>query len=84
LGKSCERRRNERRFATYALGLMWRRRAEKAWSRWQARACPNHGGCHAAHERLTYFTRAPEWSDRDVRRGPRRYALPADERLGEL
>jgi len=35
------------------------------------------GGVNAAHERLTYFTRGAEWSDRDVRREAARYALAA-------
>jgi len=42
-----------------------------------ARACPNPEGVNAAHERLTYFTRGAEWSDRDVRREAARYALAA-------
>jgi len=35
------------------------------------------GGCQCRHERLTYFTRGAEWSDRDVRREAARYALAA-------
>jgi len=39
---------------------------------------PQPGGSStAAHERLTYFTRGAEWSDRDVRREAARYALAA-------
>jgi SRSO17 transposase len=63
-------------FATYALGLMGdgeRKSAEPM----AARACPDPNGVNAAHERLTYFTRSAEWSDRDVRREAARYALAA-------
>jgi len=42
-----------------------------------ARACPNPEGVDAAHERLTYFTRGAEWSDRDVRGEAARDALAA-------
>jgi len=48
----------------------------KAWSRWR-RAHVQPEGVNAAHERLTYFTRGAEWSDRDVRREAARYALAA-------
>jgi len=34
-------------------------------------------GCQCRQERLTYFTRGPEWSDRDVRPRGARYALAA-------
>ncbi len=33
----------------------------------------------AAHQRLTYFTRSAEWSDRDVRREAARYAGVGNE-----
>ena len=61
-------------FATYALGLMGdgeRKSAEPM----AARACPDPELVDAAHQRLTYFTRDAEWSDRDVRREAARYAL---------
>jgi SRSO17 transposase len=63
-------------FATYALGLMGdgeRKSAEPM----AARACPDPELVDAAHQRLTYFTRDAEWSDRDVRREAARYALEA-------
>jgi SRSO17 transposase len=63
-------------FATYALGLMGdgeRKSAEPM----AARACPDPDLVDAAHQRLTYFTRDAEWSDRDVRREAARYALEA-------
>ena len=43
------------------------------------RACDRLGPelVDAAHQRLTYFTRGAEWSDRDVRREAARYALAA-------
>jgi SRSO17 transposase len=61
-------------FATYALGLMGdgeRKSAEPM----AARACPDPDRVDAAHQRLTYFTRGAEWSDRDVRSEAARYAL---------
>ena len=61
-------------FATYAIGLMGdgeRKSAEPM----AARACPDPELVDAAHQRLTYFTRGAEWSDRDVRREAARYAL---------
>ena len=63
-------------FATYAMGLMGdgeRKSAEPM----AARACPDPERVDAAHQRLTYFTRGAEWSDRDVRREAARYALAA-------
>jgi len=63
-------------FATYALGLMGDGE-RKSMEPMAARACPNPEGVNAAHERLTYFTRGAEWSDRDVRREAARYALAA-------
>jgi SRSO17 transposase len=63
-------------FATYALGLMGdgeRKSAEPM----AARGCPDPELVDAAHQRLTYFTRGAEWSDRDVRREAARYALAA-------
>jgi SRSO17 transposase len=68
--------RRQRSFATYALGLMGdgeRKSAEPM----AARACPDPERVDAAHQRLTYFTRAAEWSDRDVRRIAARYAVAA-------
>ncbi len=63
-------------FATYALGLMGDGE-RKSMEPMAARACPDPEGVNAAHERLTYFTRGAEWSDRDVRREAARYALAA-------
>jgi FOG: Transposase len=63
-------------FATYALGLMGDGE-RKSMEPMAARACPNPEGVNAAHERLTYFTRGAEWSDRDVRREAARYVLEA-------
>lgn len=63
-------------FATYALGLMGEGE-RKSMEPMAARACPDPDGVNAAHERLTYFTRGAEWSDRDVRREAARYALAA-------
>jgi SRSO17 transposase len=63
-------------FATYALGLMGDGE-RKSMEPMAARACPNPEGVNAAHERLTYFTRGAEWSDRDVRREAAHYALAA-------
>ena len=63
-------------FATYALGLMGDGE-RKSMEPMAARACPSPEGVNAAHERLTYFTRGAEWSDRDVRREAARYALAA-------
>lgn len=63
-------------FATYAMGLMGdgeRKSAEPI----AARGCPDPELVEAAHQRLTYFTRGAEWSDRDVRREAARYALAA-------
>jgi len=63
-------------FATYGLGLMGdgeRKSAEPM----AARGCPDPELVDAAHQRLTYFTRGAEWSDRDVRREAARYALAA-------
>ena len=42
-----------------------------------ARACPDLDLVDAAHQRLTYFFRDAEWSDRDVRREAARYTLAA-------
>jgi len=71
LGKSCERRRNERRLPLTPLGLMGDGE-RKSMEPMAARACPNPEGVNAAHERLTYFTRGAEWSDRGrAPRGPR-------------
>lgn len=69
--------RNKRRresFAIYAMGLLGdgeRKSAEPM----AARACPDPERVDAAHQRLTYFTRGSDWSDRDVRRVAVRYAL---------
>lgn len=63
-------------FATYALGLMGDGE-RKSMEPMAARACPDPDGVNAVHERLTYFTRGAEWSDRDVRREAARYALAA-------
>lgn len=63
-------------FATYALGLMGdgeRKSAEPM----AARACPDPRRVDAAHQRLTYFTRSADWSDRDVRREAARYVVSA-------
>jgi len=76
IGEVLQRRRNEASFATYALGLMGDGE-RKSMEPMAARACPNPEGVNAAHERLTYFTRGAEWSDRDVRREAARYALAA-------
>lgn len=65
-----------RSFAVYATGLMGdgeRKSAEPM----AARACPNPRTVDSAHQRLAYFTRGAEWSDRDVRREAARYALEA-------
>jgi SRSO17 transposase len=65
-----------RAFATYAMGLMGegeRKSAEPI----AARACPDPLRVDAAHQRLTYFTRGADWSDRDVRREAARYAVKA-------
>jgi SRSO17 transposase len=65
-----------RAFATYAVGLMSdgeRKSAEPM----AARACPDPTRVNAEHERLTYFTRSADWSDRDVRREAARYAVSA-------
>jgi SRSO17 transposase len=40
-------------------------------------ACPDLKHVGAAHQRLTYFTRSAEWSDRDVRREAARYVVSA-------
>jgi len=47
-----------------------------------ARPCPNPEGVNAAHERLTYFTRGAEWSDRDVRREGRALRAGGDDGSG--
>jgi SRSO17 transposase len=63
-------------FATYALGLMAdgeRKSAEPM----AARACPDPALVDAAHQRLTYFTRSADWSDRDVRRVAAKHAIAA-------
>ncbi|HJX53046.1 MAG TPA: transposase [Polyangia bacterium] len=63
-------------FAVYAMGLMGdgeRKSAEPM----AARACPDPDLVDSAHQRLAYFTRGAEWSDRDVRREAARYVLEA-------
>ena len=65
-----------RSFAVYAMGLMGdgeRKSAEPM----AARACPDPELVDSAHQRLAYFTRGAEWSDRDARREAARYALEA-------
>lgn len=65
-----------RSFAVYALGLMGEGERKSA-EPMAARACPDPSLVEGAHQRLTYFTRGAEWSDRDVRREAARYALAA-------
>jgi hypothetical protein len=63
-------------FAVYAMGLMGdgeRKSAEPM----AARACPDPDLVDSAYQRLAYFTRGAEWSDRDVRMEAARYALEA-------
>jgi SRSO17 transposase len=65
-----------RSFAVFATGLMGdgeRKSAEPM----ATRACPDPDLVDRAHQRLAYFTRGAEWSDRDVRREAARYALEA-------
>jgi SRSO17 transposase len=70
-------------FATYAMGLMGdgeRKSAEPM----AARACPDPERVRAAHQRLTYFTRGADWSDRDVRREAARYVASAMTARGPI
>jgi SRSO17 transposase len=65
-----------RAFAAYAIGLMSDGERKSAEPR-AARICPDPTRVNAEHERLTYFTRSADWSDRDVRREAARYAVKA-------
>ena len=76
IGKVLNNRKRRESFATYALGLMGdgeRKSAEPM----AARACPDPKRVDAAHQRLTYFTRGADWSDREVRRVAARHAVKA-------
>lgn len=76
IGAAFRTKPQRRSFAVYATGLMGdgeRKSAEPM----AARACPNPARVDSAHQRLAYFTRGAEWSDRDVRREAARYALEA-------
>jgi SRSO17 transposase len=65
IGAALDTAPQRRALATYAIGLMSdgeRKSAEPM----AARACPDPKRVDAAHQRLTYFTRSAEWSDRDA------------------
>lgn len=76
IGAVLNNKKRRESFATYAMGLLGegeRKSAEPI----AARACADPEKIHAAHQRLTYFTREAEWSDADVRRVAAQHALSA-------
>lgn len=77
---------NEKRrasFATYAIGLLGDG-DRKSMEPIAARACPDPKAVDAAHQRLQHFISDSKWSDRDVRREARRYAMAEITRLNPI